>query len=364
MMEGMALVSAAMRLRETRASVLVATVVRIEGSSYRRPGARMVATAEGRVAGSVSGGCLERDLLRTGFWRTRSGPVVVRYDSREQDDGEPVLGCGGVVDVLLEQGIVGADGDPLALILEAVTCQQPATLATAIATTDPTIPLGARWLLTTRGLVASSHREERSILGALASADLPQQRATHLDVPTQGGRVALLVEPIAPTPHLFVFGDGTDVLPLVVLARSLGWLVTVWSAAESFERRSRLVRAGANVESRLETMRAGLDSGGSTMAVIMGHNLSRDREALRMALDSRAAYVGVLGPRHRTASLAADLPAGALSDPRVHSPVGLDLGAETPEEIALSIASELLATTRRASRSALRQRVRIHGDAA
>ncbi|MBX3220636.1 MAG: XdhC family protein [Labilithrix sp.] len=363
MIEATALASAATRLRERRAPILVATVVRTQGSSYRRPGARLVATAEGRVAGSVSGGCLERDLIRTGFWRSRSGPVVVRYDSLDVDEGERVLGCGGIVDVLLEQGVAGADSDPLSWLVAAVGCDEPATIATAIETTDATIPLGARWVLTARELVAASHREARAVIAALASAVTPE-RPSHREIATERGRVTLLVEPVVPTPHLFIFGDGADVLPLIVIARSLGWTVTVWSAVHSFETRSRLAGAGACVETRLEAMRAGLDAGGPTMAVIMGHALSRDRAALEAAVASRAIYIGVLGPRHRTASLARDLPEGLLSDPRVHSPVGLDLGAETPEEIALSIASELLAVARRASGQALRRRSSIHDDAA
>jgi len=366
MRDAVAIASAAETLRARRTPFLVATVVRIQGSSYRRPGARLIATTEGRVAGSVSGGCLERDLLRTGFWRARHGPVLVRYDSREPEDGEPVLGCGGVVEVLLEQGTAGAEDDPLAMLTTAIASNQAVVLATVFQTTDRSISLGARWALRRGEVVEASHAGAHDAVAAIASAGsraLASERAECLEVVTDRGVVDVLVEAILPAPHLFVFGMGPDVMPLVAMARHLGWQVTVWGASESFESRSRLVVAGAAVESDLEVVRARIDASHRAMAVVMGHKLSRDREALRTAFASRAIYIGVLGPRRRTASLAAEVSNALLSDPRVHAPVGLDLGAETPEEIALAIASEILARLRGASHAALRRRESIHGDA-
>jgi xanthine dehydrogenase accessory factor len=221
--------------------------------------------------------------------------------------------------------------------------------------------------MTRQGLLASSHPAAHDIIDKLAFAvpsRLTHERTDCIEVRTARGIVGLLVEPVLPAPHLFIFGAGSDAVPLAVTARHLGWLVTVWGASESFEGRSRLVVAGAAVESSLEVVRSSLDANRRSMAVVMGHNLSRDREALKTALASRALYIGVLGPRHRTASLAAELSGAVLSDPRVHAPVGLDIGAETPEEIALSITSELLACMRGASTLALRHRGRIHDDTA
>ena len=366
MNDAAAIASAAVMLREQRARFLLATVVRIQGSSYRRPGARLIATAEGRVAGSISGGCLERDLLRTGFWRASQGPVLVRYDSREPDEGEPVLGCGGVVDVLLEQGTAGAADDPMALLVDAVTANRPLALATVFGTTDRTVHLGARWTMVGDDLDDTRRAATPAALmnlGLAGSAVLASGRATCLDLATRHGRIDVLVEPILPVPHLFVFGAGTDVLPLVTAARQLGWRVTVWAAGDALANRSRLLAAGAMVEGDLDVVRARIDASHRAMAVVMGHNLARDREALRLSLASRATYIGVLGPRRRTASLAADLRCDPFGDPRVHAPVGLDLGAETPEEIALSIASEILASVRHASSAALRHRDNIHGAA-
>jgi xanthine/CO dehydrogenase XdhC/CoxF family maturation factor len=369
MRDALAILAAASILRQQRAPFLVATVVRVEGSSYRRPGARLVTTEEGRVAGSISGGCLERDLVRTGFWRTRSGPALVRYDSRDLDEGEPVLGCGGVVEVLLERGDGGDDDDPLALVSRilsgAIAAEAPLALATIFRTTDPSLPLAARWTVDRDGRVDGALSAPEPLAAALAKAAataIASERAAALALTTGDGSIDVLVEPIVPPPHLFVFGAGADVLPLVATARSLGWRTTVWVPPASTGARARLAAAGAAVEGDLAVLQARIDATDRSMAVVMAHDLTRDREALGAVLASRAGYIGVLGPRHRAASLGADDDGSWLADPRVHAPVGLDLGAETPEEIALAIASEILARIRGGSGEALRRRATIHRD--
>ncbi|WP_394821747.1 XdhC family protein [Pendulispora albinea] len=384
MLDAPAIVRAASPLLERRVPFLVATVVRVQGSSYRRPGARLLATAEGRVAGNVSGGCLESDLIRTGLWRTRNGPVVLRYDSRDPEEGDAVLGCGGIVDVLLEQGN-GRDRDhPLALLAGALASGQRARMATVFRSTDPDIPLGARWCVRDEELAppaAKGARATRSDLverifsgqwrpsarsaspGYTASSERPASseppRATSRSIETGRGAIEVLIEPIVPPPHLFVLGAGLDAFPLVRMAQQIGWSVTVWSASPSFASRARFEAAGATLLGDLDLVRARIDAADRALAIVMGHNVGRDRAALAMALGSRASYIGILGPRHRTVSLAGDFPA-KLEDPRVHAPVGLDLGAETPDEVAMSIVAEMLAHLRGASREPLRRRSAIH----
>jgi xanthine/CO dehydrogenase XdhC/CoxF family maturation factor len=143
----------------------------------------------------------------------------------------------------------------------------------------------------------------------------------------------------------------------------LGWSLTLWDASPSSAVRSRFAETDAAFESDLDAVRARIDGCDRAAVVVMGHNIPNDRAALRTALASRASYVGVLGPRHRTLSLVADTPA-LLDDPRVHAPVGLDLAAETPEEIALAISAEALAALHGGSRESLRSRGDIHERAA
>lgn len=319
MLDSAELIAAASALRETGEPFVIATVVRVRGSSYRRPGARMILTERGRIAGSVSGGCLEGTLVRTGLWRTKDGPVVVTFDSTDPDDPEAVLGCGGVVDILLERG---GPADPLALAGELLATRRRAAIATTIS--GPA--LGTHEVIEHTGAIRPWHDGER------------------------------LIEPIIPPVELYVFGAGLDAVPLVDSAARLGWRVHVWSGAPRFEDAARFPHATL-LEGDLDAVRARIEASDRAVAVVMSHHKRRDQSALAMLVRSRAAYIGVLGPRHRTVELAAP---GDLDDPRVHAPVGLDLGAETAAEIAIAVLAEALSALRGTSAASLRTRPAIH----
>jgi xanthine/CO dehydrogenase XdhC/CoxF family maturation factor len=329
MIDGKAIVEAAARLRAAGEPYLVSTVVRVHGSSYRRPGARMIATAAQRVAGSVSGGCLEAELVRSGWWRTQDGPVVVRFDSSDPDEPRAALGCGGVVDVLLERGGIAGVPEPLAFVERALASGRRAAMATVFESARPSMPVGTRWWL----------REDEPIETPAA------WRFDGFDA---------LVEPIVPPVQLFVLGAGLVAVPVVELAGRLGWRVSVWNASGRFGIRERFAGADAILGPELDEVRARIDACDRAVAIVMGHDARRDRAALEMLVASRALYIGVLGPRHRTESL------GAGEDPRIHAPVGLDLGAETPAEIALAVTAEILATLRGGTGASLRTRAFIH----
>jgi xanthine dehydrogenase accessory factor len=366
MRDARAIIAAGAQLRDTGEAFLVATLVSVSGSSYRRPGARLVFTPNCRVAGNVSGGCLERDLIRTGSWRTRNGPMLVRYDSTDPEASEAALGCGGVVELLVERS-EGHAADPLAFLGRALASERRAALATVFRSTSSVVPVGTRWCAYDGGLLAApaglaSHEAAERLFAdrpSLTSLERAEPRA----IETADGRIEALVEPLVPPLHLFVFGAGVDVVPLAKVAHMLGWSLTIWEASPSSASRSRLVGTDATFESDLDAVRTKIDGCDRAAVVVMGHNLTNDRAALRAALASRASYVGVLGPRHRTLSLVADAPE-LLDDPRVHAPVGLDLAAETPEEIALAISAEALGELNGGSRVSLRGRSDIHERAA
>ena len=342
MLDSAELISAAAELRAAGEPFVIATVVRVRGSSYRRPGARMILAERGRIAGSVSGGCLEGNLVRTGLWKTKDGPVVVTFDSTDPDDPEAVLGCGGVVDILLERG---GPADPLALAHDLLARGARGAIVTAYAGTG----IGSHWTVEA---------------GGAYPADLPQALAPVCEAAIASGRPELaladklevLVEPIVPPIQLYVFGTGLDAVPLVDSATRLGWDVHVWNGANRFETAARFPTARV-LGPDLDAVRARIDTSERAVAIVMGHDQRRDRTALAMLVASRAAYIGVLGPRHRTVDIAAP---EALDDPRVHAPVGLDLGAETPAEIAISVIAEALAAIRGTTAASLRTRSTIH----
>ncbi|UJR83061.1 NTP transferase domain-containing protein [Sandaracinus amylolyticus] len=337
------------------APCLLATVVRVRGSSYRRPGARMLVAGDRWVSGCVSGGCLEGDVLLRGSHRCRDGAVVITYDSTS-DEGEPWgvgLGCDGVVDVLLE---AGAPNDALVFARACFDAETSGVLVTVIGSTVAGAPIGARIAIGPHVALA------RPVVDPVVRDALEHAARGPAGVVEVAG-VTALVEVIAPSPQLFVLGSGHDVTPIVAAAQNAGFRVTV--ADRAIRERSRLCVADQLVATGgdLAEIAGRIDAAREAYVVIMHHQVEADRAALAMVLRSRARYVGLLGPARRTRALLAAL--GVEHDARVHAPVGLDIGAETPEQIALAVISEICAVARGRRGGMLRDRARpMHAEVA
>ncbi len=334
---------------------LLATVVRVAGSSYRRPGARMLVAGERWLSGCVSGGCLEGDVMLRGVHRARSGPVVVTYDSTTED-GEPWgvgLGCNGIVDVLLEYVEPGTRHEALAFAHACFAVETAGVLVTVIRSTHAHVPVGARLA---NGPGAELVRPVADAESTRALENAARGAAGVVELAELG--ITVLVENIAPSPQLFVLGSGHDAAPIVTLAQSMGMRVTV--ADRAIREGSRFLAADRVVSTGGAWDRLGalIDAAADPYVVIMHHQRDADRDALAVALASRAHYIGVLGPARRTHELLAELGRRPGTDSRVHAPIGLDIGAETPEQIALAIAGEIQAVQRRRSGGMLRDRAR------
>lgn len=321
--------------------VCVATVAAMEGSSYRRPGARMVLTAGGQRAGTISGGCLEAEVAKKAWWLTERGASVQRYSSFFDDEGDMPygLGCGGAILVLMERG------EPAKQALEALrrsVDERRSQIVVASVGAKPGTEL----------IVDESGREVWSREASEAARELAQK--TLRAGASQWDR-DLFAEYMAPPPALFVFGAGDDAQPLVNLAWELDWHVTVADGRSNLARAERFPQAAA-VKPLAEALK---EPGARDAAVIMTHSYEQDGEILCALLGRELRYLGILGPRRRTEHLVrAIAPSLALSAEeclaRLHSPVGLDLGGHAPGTIALSIAAELQAVfagvaTRKAS---------------
>ncbi len=294
------------------AQAVLATVVATRGSVYRRPGARMLLTPEGWAAGSISGGCIESDLVQTAFSRTEDGPVVVTYDASAPDDvllgfG---LGCNGAVDVLMQR--LPEDGGPLRVIERVVTERIEA------------------WLET----FADGSWKDGLSPNPLSSPD---------DTPSGGGSAApwrregaLLTETLSPPLALVVFGAGHDAVPLVRVAKEVGWHVTVVDGRAAYARADRFLLADVV---RVSPPGKAIELEEGAAVVLMTHSFAHDAAILGW-LPEGLAYVGVLGPVHRTKRLLDEI---GIDGSRLHAPIGLDLGADGPDEIALAIVAEILA---------------------
>jgi xanthine/CO dehydrogenase XdhC/CoxF family maturation factor len=316
--------------------IILATVVETRGSTYRRPGARMLLTREGWLAGSISGGCLESDLLQTAWDRTASGPNLVTYDATSSEDlvwgfG---LGCNGAVDVLLER--LSADGGPLAFLETRMQTETPGVIATVI---EPGPDLARRWYTTAGSSDATGLVRESSegVLGTQATA--------LLDAPER-----VLLEAVLPPLRLGIYGAGFDARPLVSLASQLGWTTVLIDNKKSYANPDRFPDVSRIVIQPFDSESVPkLDA-----VVVMTHHYLNDLAILKRVVPSDACYVGLLGPRVRAQRLVKEL---VTEDPsiteaqlaRLRAPVGLDLGAEGPHEIALAIVSEIQALLRHRS---------------
>jgi xanthine dehydrogenase accessory factor len=344
MSELKALIERAEALRRAGQPALLATLVAVRGSSYRRPGARLLIGCDGVLAGEVSGGCLERDLTRRGWWHTANDrAALVTYGSTDDDDDLGVrlgLGCDGAVDILIERlGPNGGEDRPLDFIARCLKDEAEGLLLTVCQSTDPSIPVGG-WLGlgADDGLSGTIVRKELATLARrLCANGLRRATAVALD----GGSVELLAEPIRPPPHLFVLGCGPDAVPLIVLGRSLGWTTTVWDPRARFETRIRFAAVDERHTGAAVSLLPAINRAFQPVAVVSSHDVERDREALTMLSRSRTRYVGVLGPRRRTERLLAQAGLSIPGFPSLHAPAGLSIGAETSAEIALSIVAEI-----------------------
>jgi xanthine dehydrogenase accessory factor len=333
--------------RRSGQRVALATVVRVKGSAYRREGARMLIRDDGAITCMLSGGCLEPDVAEVARRvMTRGVPELRHYDLDEDIVWGLGLGCGGSVDVYIEP----VDQDPLlARWLELLRNGALAVLAMRL------VPERNRLLVTssgdTSGGLGASALDARVRARAAEIMAAQHPRAVTQRIELDGADEAdVFFDVSAPPPELVIFGAGHDAIPVVALARSLGWQIAVVDARAAFltpERfpGARLVLAHpAQFESQVLL-------GPRSYALIMNHHLERDGAALGFAVRSEAPYIGVLGPRARYETLLEALKAEAVELDqerlaRVRSPLGLDIGAESPDEVALSIVAALLAARR------------------
>jgi xanthine/CO dehydrogenase XdhC/CoxF family maturation factor len=329
MKEFPAIVRTLLSSSDAPAGHVLATLVSVSGSSYRRPGARLLLTGEKQRVGSISGGCLEEDVLIRAERVAASGRAeVVTYDTSAENDlvWGVGLGCHGVVDILLEK-----------------------------------LPPRPAWA---EILAANLRSRTATPLAVVWQSENPARIGTHLatELPAiSGDRVFL--ETVQPPTALTIFGAGDDAQPLLRLAKELGWHVTVADPRAAFATQERFPLADAVINGAAETLVARANPQADSLAVVMTHHYIHDVPVLRELLARPLHYIGLLGPKKRAEQICSDLglAPGSPERARLHAPVGLDLGAETPEEVALSILAEMRAVLARRDARPLRERSRpIH----
>ncbi|HME41058.1 MAG TPA: XdhC family protein [Steroidobacteraceae bacterium] len=313
---------------------VLATVVATAGSTYRKPGARMLILADGGYLGLLSGGCLEADLLLHAREVLNGGaPRAIEYDMRGPDD---ILfgigaGCEGAMRVLLEPA---GPGSPAAAALAAAGRATQAGHAASLICVHESADLPLGTYDAAPPLPATLIHAARQSLAACAS------RA--LDSNDGGQRTRALVQFLAPPPHVLICGAGPDAQPVVAAARALRWRVSVVDHRPAYARAADF--PGAEVKLCDPPMlRSTVALESCHAAVVMSHHLLSDAAYLReLALAQVPEYVGLLGPEARRVRLAEELgPVAEELKSRLHGPVGIDIGAVTPEGIALAIVSQI-----------------------
>jgi xanthine/CO dehydrogenase XdhC/CoxF family maturation factor len=339
---------------------VLATLVKVEGSSYRRPGARLLLLADGRRSGSISGGCLEDDVITHAREVLANGTAkTITYDTTTENDlvWGVGLGCHGVVHVLIEKlpsqprwADALRENFRRRMATElAVLWREPVgtPLGTYLASDMPPAPIGVE-----PAVPAGSSPPGRR--APPPADDEPGPTVFHQTVP--------------PPTALVIFGAGDDAQPLVRFAKELGWQVTIADPRPSFVTPERFPDADILVVARPDEAPARLALSADTLAVIMTHHYRHDLPLLRALLPRPLAYLGLLGPKKRTEEILSDLGAdGLVLTPemraRLHAPVGLDLGADNPEEVALAILAEMKASLAGRDGRPLRERaLPIHAE--
>jgi xanthine dehydrogenase accessory factor len=352
MTETQAIIDSYRRARSENVRAALATVVRVDGSAYRRPGVRMLITEAGETTGVISAGCLERDVCERAAKVMRTGKaVVVKYDTTSEND---ILwgsgsGCNGIVHVLIEPASNEID-DLMRFLTICSKSRRRGALATVIhqeGTSEPQI--GTRALLypddATKSVFFSGEIISPKIFDDLR--EVIQNGNSKVKRYKEPGDLDVFIEAIEPQVQLVVFGAGDDALPIVASARTVGWHTTV---VDTLARAISLERFGETDEvllCRPEEVADAVLLTESTTVVLMTHNYLHDLELLKVLRNRPVRYIGCLGPRRRTERLVLELSSVAtVADAflsQLHSPAGLDIGAETPQEIALSIISEIKA---------------------
>lgn len=333
----------------------VATVVNVSGSSYRRPGARMF-LAGSETVGAISGGCLEADVAEHAKQVITTGePLVVHYDTSFENDSIMGLGigCDGLIDVLIERLPLPATAPCYTSFLaQCVARHEIGVLATVFAVSGAKARVGSRLILQRDGTTSDDIANEALRTAILTDAQSALASGKPL-VPAYvfgSATVDVLIEVVRPPLPLFVFGAGHDAMPLAALATILGWEVTVVDPRASFANTANFPSANRVVACHPEALREHVELAAPAVAVVMTHKFEWDKELTRQLIASPVRYIGLLGPRKRSERILSMLTDdGALPDDRrgfVRFPVGLDIGAETPEEVAMSIIAEIQAFVR------------------
>ncbi len=328
------------------------TLVHVEGSSYRRPGARMLVREDGQLTGAISGGCLEGDALRKALLAmAQKKPMLVTYDTNDEDDASigMGLGCNGIIQVLIEPINAAETFNPVKFLKSIISKRQKAVLITLFSLHDKKAAQPGTCLLYNEDeFIASNTMDLKNILLNDAKSALLQKQSVFKNYIFENHQITAFIEMICPAVSLIILGAGNDVLPLVEMAGIIGWQTTVIDGRPAYAKAERFGSTCQVLVSKPGNVLSHIAIDEQTIFVLMTHNYNYDIAMLGTLLSRNLVYIGMLGARKKKQQMLEELQQKGMHFTNeqlsvLHSPIGLDIGAETPEEIALSIIAEIKA---------------------
>jgi len=344
----------------------LATVVKVEGSSYRQPGARMLVTEDGFLTGAISGGCLEGDALRKALLAiNQKQNKLITYDTSDESALEfsVQLGCNGIVHILFE--FIDADDfhNPLEILKKVEENRSDSVVSTLFSLVRNARQIGT----------VNVYQENKMFVDDLYSLEKEmlnvfQNKSTQIkNIKIENEEQTALIQYIAPSVSLIIAGAGNDVQPVVKMADLLGWEVTVGEGRVTHATQKRFPEAKKVVVASPEELIQNIMIDDRTFVVLMTHNYKYDLKVLKLILKTDCQYIGILGPKTKLQRMFDDLNEEGIhltenDYKRIYGPIGLDIGAETAEEIALSVISEIKAVMEDRKGTSLRYKTnKIHG---
>lgn len=348
----------------------LATVVKVEGSSYRQPGARMLVTEDGFLTGAISGGCLEGDALRKALLSIHQQQnKLITYNTTNDEDAEVglQLGCNGIVHILFEYIDETIENNPIRLLQQLQAERKPAVIGTLFS-----LQKQARQDGTTLFYRENSDPlySDNSTFELLSDAKkVLENKLTILKKLNENNNSEALIEYITPPVSLVIAGAGNDVQPLAKMAEIAGWEITIAEGRATHATRKRFPEAKQIWVGKPEQVFENINIDHQTYFVLITHNYQYDLAMLKLLLQTDCSYIGILGPKTKLNRMFDDLLSEGIKVTeeqlkRIYGPIGLDIGAETSEEIALSIVAEIKAMMSGKTGTSLKYKTgKIHNSA-
>lgn len=330
--------------------IALATVVHVDGSAYRRPGARMLVSEDGELTGAISGGCLEGDALRKAqsvIFQQKS--MLVTYDTTDEDDQKfgVGLGCNGIIHVLIEPIDYQDASNSVNLLKTALSDRNVGTLITLFSIKNSKSEQVGTILLYKNGQeIGKLEQVAPNLLNQISSqANDTSQLSSLIKSYPEHDSIQIFFEKIKPATRLLLFGAGNDTIPLVQLADILGFEVILIDGRANQATQGRFPKAKEIVVAPANEAVEKLSIDSQTVALLMTHNFEYECVVLQQLLNFDIPYIGILGPKKKSEKMIQrlEIKGGAVRKDHLFSPMGLDIGAEGSEEIALAVLAEIKA---------------------